>query len=66
MSHVINSTMFTIREAAQYLGVSKGTVRNEIKRGRILAKRFAKRVIRIAQTELDRYIKARDEIVYLK
>ena len=45
---------YSIKEAADYIGVTTYTVRRMIDRGELKARRFSKRVIRIKAYDLDR------------
>ena len=45
----------TLGEAATHLGIGRTTVYQEVVAGRIRAKRFGKKNIRIAVSELERY-----------
>lgn len=47
----------TISEASEFLRVSERTVRREVKRGKLRAKRIGRSVF-VLQSELERYISA--------
>jgi DNA binding domain, excisionase family len=62
MSEFISEVLHTIEKVAKILNVSKGTVRNLIRRGNLVPVRISNRVVRIPQSELDNYIRvARDD-----
>lgn len=62
MSEFLNEVLHTITTVAEILNVSKGTVRNLIKRKKLASVRISDRSIRIPQSELDNYIRvARDD-----
>lgn len=48
-----NSDLFTIAESAEYLKVSKNTIRNLVLRDQLKAVRVGARIVRIHKTELD-------------
>jgi len=54
---VVRTGLFTVEEAAQYLGVSPGTLRNWLSMKRIEYVKVG-RLTRISQAALDRYIAA--------
>ena len=52
----------TIKKVAETLNVSKGTVRNLIDRKKLASVRLSDRIVRIPQSEIDKYIRvARDD-----
>ena len=62
MTEFITEVLHTIEKVAKILNVSKGTVRNLIRRGNLVPVRISNRVVRIPQSELDNYIRvARDD-----
>ena len=62
MSEFLNEVLHTITTVAEILNVSKGTVRNLIKRRKLVSVRISDRAVRIPQSELDNYIRvARDD-----
>ncbi len=56
----VRSVMLKISEAAKLLNVSEGTIRNEIKRGRLKVLRLGieGKAVRILQSEIERFIQA--------
>ncbi len=61
MSEFFSEVLHTIEKVAEILNVSKGTVRNLIRRGNLVPVRISNRVVRISQSELDNYLRvARD------
>jgi excisionase family DNA binding protein len=62
MFELLTGILHTIEEAAKILNVSKGTVRNLIRRRELVPVRISNRGVRIPQSELDKYIRvARDD-----
>ena len=57
MTEFITEVLHTIEKVAKILNVSKGTVRNLIRRGNLVPVRISNRVVRIPQSELDNYIR---------
>ena len=57
MTEFISEVLHTIEKVAKILNVSKGTVRNLIRRGNLVPVRISNRVVRIPQSELDNYIR---------
>ncbi|AMS02653.1 excise [Gordonia phage Yvonnetastic] len=49
----------SIKRAAELLGVSQSHIRDEIRAGRIVARRIGTKMIRIKVSELEQYIDAR-------
>ena len=47
----------TIKKVAETLNVSKGTVRNLIRRRELVPVRLSDRIVRIPQSEIDKYIR---------
>lgn len=47
--------MLTITEAAARLGLSPSTVRGQVQKGKIRAKRVGERVLLISEKEVERY-----------
>ena len=62
MSELMSEILHTIAKVAEILNVSKGTVRNLIRRRDLVPVRLADRIVRIPQSEIDNYIRvARDD-----
>jgi excisionase family DNA binding protein len=54
----MNTEWLTITEAAEYIGVSDDTIRRRLADGSFEGKRIGPRLIRIHQSELDRWIES--------
>ncbi|MCL2624264.1 MAG: helix-turn-helix domain-containing protein [Planctomycetaceae bacterium] len=62
MPEFMTEILHTIEKVAKILNVSKGTVRNLIRRRELVPVRFSNRIVRIPQSEIDNYIRvARDD-----
>jgi|GEM_PF-4072673 len=62
MSEFMTEILHTIEKVAKILNVSKGTVRNLIRRRELVPVRFSNRIVRVPQSEIDKYIRvARDD-----
>ena len=59
MSEPVLTPLRTISEVTEFLRVSERTVRREIKRGRLRAKRIGRSVF-VLQSELERYVSAEE------
>lgn len=60
-THFPSETLYSTREAAEYLGYAEDTVRKYIKRGLIFAEKLGP-VYAVRQSECDRYKRNRREI----
>ena len=62
MSELLTGVLHKIEQVAEILNVSKGTVRNLISRKELVPVRILNRVVRVPQSEIDKYIRvARDD-----
>ena len=62
MSELLTEVLHKIGQVAEILNVSKGTVRNLIDRKKLASVRLSDRIVRIPQSEIDKYLRvARDD-----
>jgi excisionase family DNA binding protein len=57
----VPSRLLSLRQAADYLGVSYWTVRNWVESGKLSAIRLGPKLIRIERSDLDRFIGERKD-----
>jgi len=57
MSEFLTGVLHKIEQVAEILNVSKGTVRNLISRKELVPARLSKRIARVPQSEIDKYIR---------